>query len=246
MKKFKDSDFTAYKYLGFGVIICAVFMFILALLIYFPFAGGKHILDYTYKVAKPRDVSIALYAVGAPLLILGAVTVIFRITNKSMAYIILTYAMISMMGVCVCTQFDFMLIFVLPPLASQLFIDKKITKFSEIGSILSFTIAVMLTAFAFKSYPDRSGSDLKFFVKLLKLLVPNILILGVFSILFNRLSDKTTTMQQVNIEQTKTIDNRADVMNSLIRSSLDLFTATKINELDDAIRNTCVDVCSSF
>jgi HD-GYP domain-containing protein (c-di-GMP phosphodiesterase class II) len=53
-------------------------------------------------------------------------------------------------------------------------------------------------------------------------------------------------MKLVNIEQTKAIDNRADVMNSLIRSSLDLFVATKITDLDDAIRSTCIDVCSNF
>ena len=123
MKSFKDSDFSAYKILAFGVMLCAIFMFILALLINFPEKGN--ILDYTYKIAKPKDVSIALYSVGAPLFILGAVTLIFRIAKKPMAYIILTYAMIAMMGVCVCTQFDFMLIFVLPPLAAQLFIDKN-------------------------------------------------------------------------------------------------------------------------
>lgn len=246
MKRVKDSDFTAYKYLGFGVILCAVFMFILALLIYFPIAGGKRVLDYTYNIAKPRDVSIALYAVGAPLLLMGAITLIFRISKKPMAYVILTYAMIAMMGVCVCTHFDFMLIFVLPPLAAQLFIDKKITKYAEIGSILSFTLAVIFAAFVFKSYPVRTGSDLKFFINVLKVLMPNIIILGIFSIIFNRLADKTTNMQMVNIEQTKTIDDRADVMNSLIKSSLDLFMATKFSDLDDAIRNTCIDVCSNF
>ena len=48
------------------------------------------------------------------------------------------------------------------------------------------------------------------------------------------------------MEQANTIDNRADVMNSLIRSSLDLFTSTKYQDLDDAIRLTCADVCSNF
>ena len=247
MKRFNDgNDYGAYKLLSFGVIICSMFMFLLALLIDFP--GHGQILNYTYKVAKPRDVAIALYAVGAPLLIMGAVTLIFKITKKAMAYVILTYAMIAMMGVCVCTKFDFMLIFVLPPLASQLFIDKNITKYSEIGSIVSFTLAVIFAAFIFKSYPEgrESLSDVRYFIALVKVLVPNIIILGIFSIIFNRLSDKTTNMKMVNIEQTKTIDNRADVMNSMIKSSLDLFMATKMSDLDDAIRTTCIDVCSNF
>ena len=244
--KFKDSEFTPYKILGFSAMICAVFMFLLALLIDFP--GKGQILQYTYKVAKPKDVAIALYGVGAPLFLMGAVTVIFRIAKKAMAYIIIAYALIAMMGVCVCTHFDFMLIFVLPPLAAQLFIDKKITHFSEWGTILSFIFAVFFAAFIFKSYPvwPEGGINLRFVAELLKVLVPNIAILFIFSLIFNKLADKTTNMQQVNIEQTKTIDNRADVMNSLIKSSLDLFMATKFNELDDAIRTTCIDVCSNF
>ena len=247
MKNFKDADFSAYKIIGFGVMICALFMFTLALLIYFP-GKDKPILDYTYNVAKPRDVAIALYSVGAPLFILGGVTVIFRIAKKQMAYIIFTYALICMMGVSVCTKFDFMLIFVLPPLASILFIDSKLTKFTEIGSIISFTLAVFLAAFVFKSCPYRDdySSDGRYFIALLKLLGPNLVILLLFNIIFNKLTDKTTSMKQVNIEQTKTIDNRADVMNSLIKSSLDLFTATKFADLDDAIRTTCTDVCSDF
>ena len=120
MKKFKDSDFTPYKILGFSAMICAIFMFLLALLIDFP--GKGQILQYKYNIAKPRDVAIALYCVGTPLLVMGAVTLIFRIAKKAMAYLIITYALIAMMGVCVCTHFDFMLVFVLPPLAAQLFI----------------------------------------------------------------------------------------------------------------------------
>ncbi|MBP5445861.1 MAG: HD domain-containing protein [Acholeplasmatales bacterium] len=247
MRNYKDSDNTAYKILGFGVMICAIFMFLLAILIDFP--GKGNILEYNYATVKdPTVIAIALYAVGAPLFILGAVTVIFKINKKPMAYIIISYALIAMMGVCVCTQFDFMLIFVLPPLAAQLFIDKKLTKFSELGTILCFILAVIFTAFIFKSYPTwpDEGLNLRFVAKLLKILVPNIAILFIFAIIFNKLSDKTTNMQLVNMEQTKTIDNRADVMNSLIKSSLDLFTATKIVDLDDAIRTTCIDVCSNF
>jgi len=244
--KVKGSDFTPYKILGFSAMICAIFMFLLAVLIDFP--GKGQILEYTYKVASHKDVAIALYSVGAPLFIMGAVTVIFRIAKKAMAYIIIAYALVAMMGVCVCTQFDFMLIFVLPPLASQLFIDKKITYFSEFGTIICFILAVIFTAFVFKSYPTwpEGGMNLRFFAALLKILVPNVAILFIFSFIFNKLADKTTNMQQVNIEQTKTIDNRADVMNSLIKSSLDLFMATKFSELDDAIRTTCIDVCSNF
>ena len=246
MKKFKDSDFTPYKILGFSAMICAIFMFLLALLIDFP--GKGQILQYKYNIAKPRDVAIALYCVGTPLLAMGAVTLIFRIAKKAMAYLIITYALIAMMGVCVCTHFDFMLVFVLPPLAAQLFIDKKITHYSEIGSIISFTLAVFFAAFIFKSYPvwPKGGINLRYVAELLKVLIPNIAILLVFSFIFNKLADKTTSMKQVNIEQTKTIDNRADVMNSLIRSSLDLFMATKFADLDDAIRTTCTDVCSDF
>ena len=245
MKSFKDSDFSAYKYISVGVIICAIFMFILALLIDFP-TNHKQILEYTYHMAKPRDVAIALYCVGAPLLLMGAITLIFRITKKLMAYAIFTYALICMMGVCISTHFDFMLIFVLPPLASILFIDKKLTKFAEVGSILSFTLAVVFSAFVFKSYPTNNGSDIRYFVAILKLLAPNIIILFLFSIIYNQLADRATNMQLVNMEQANTIDNRADVMNSLIRSSLDLFTATKYQDLDDAIRSTCTDVCSNF
>ena len=246
MKKSKDNDFSAYKYLSFGAIVCSIFMFILALLIDFP--GKGPILYYTYKVAKSKDVFVALMAVGAPLFLMGLITLIFRISKKPMAYIILTYAMIAMMGVCVCTQFDFMLIFLLPPLASQLFIDKKLTTYSEVGSITSFTLAVLLAAFVFKSYPDRANyaSDIRYSIALLKILAPNVIILFLFSVIFNKLADKTTNMKLVNIEQTKTIDNRADVMNSLIKSSLDLFMATKLTDLDDAIRTTCIDVCSNF
>ncbi len=246
MKSFKDSDFSAYKYISIGVMLCATFMFILALLIWFP--GNRQILEYTYTVAKPRDVAIALYAVGAPLFILGAVTLIFRITKKQIIYIIFTYALIAMMGVSVCTHFDFILIYVLPPLASILFIDKKLTKFAEIGSIISFVLAVAFSAFVFKSYPLKAdySNDLRFYVAILKLLAPNVIILFLFSIMFNKLAEKTTSMKLVNMEQANTIDNRADVMNSLIRSSLDLFTATKYQDLDDAIRSTCTDVCSNF
>ena len=244
--KVKGSDFTPYKILGFSAMICAIFMFLLALLIDFP--GKGQILEYKYHVASHKDVAIALYSVGAPLFLMGAVTIIFRIAKKAMAYIIIAYALVAMMGVCVCTQFDFMLIFVLPPLASQLFIDKKITYFSEFGTIICFILAVIFTAFVFKSYPTwpEGGINLRFFAALLKILVPNVAILFIFSFIFNKLADKTTNMQQVNIEQTKTIDNRADVMNSLIKSSLDLFMATKFSELDDAIRTTCIDVCSNF
>ncbi|MCR5307734.1 MAG: HD domain-containing protein [bacterium] len=247
MKGYKDGDFGAYKILAFGVIICALFMFILALLIDFP--GKGNILEYKYATVKdPTVIAIALYAVGAPLFILGAVTVIFKINKKPMAYVIISYALIAMMGVCVCTQFDFMLIFVLPPFAAQLFIDKKLTKFSEIGTIICFILAVIFTAFIFKSYPTwpDEGLTLRFVAKLFKILVPNIAILFIFAIIFNKLADKTTNMQLVNMEQTKTIDNRADVMNSLIKSSLDLFMATKFADLDDAIRTTCTDVCSNF
>lgn len=246
MKRVKNSDFTPYKILGFSAMICAIFMFLLAVLIDFP--GKGQILEYQYKVATNKDVAIALYSVGAPLFLMGAITVIFRIAKKAMSYIIITYAMIAMMGVCVCTQFDFMLIFVLPPLASQLFIDKKITYYSEIGTILCFILAVIFTAFVFKSYPvwPEGGINLRFIALLLKILVPNVAILLIFSFIFNKLSDKTTNMQMVNIEQTKTIDDRADVMNSLIKSSLDLFMATKRTDLDDAIRTTCRDVCSNF
>ena len=245
MKNFKDGEFSAYKYLSFGVIICAIFMFILGLLIDFP--GKGNILEYEYHTVKdPGAISIALYSVGAPLFLMGAVTLIFRIAKKAMAYIIISYALIAMMGVCVCTQFDFMLIFVLPTIASQLFIDKKLTKFSELGTIICFVLAVIFTAFVFKSYPAHDEITLRFIAKLLKILVPNIAILLIFAVIFNKLSDKTTNMRQVNMEQTKTIDNRADVMNSLIKSSLDLFTATKFADLDDAIRTTCTDVCSDF
>ena len=246
MKNFKDGDYSAYKMVGFGVIICAIFMFTLALLIDFPGRGA--ILDYQYNVAKHRDVAIALYAVGAPLFIFGLITVIFKIEKKQMAYVIFTYALICMIGVCVCTHFDFMLIFVLPPLAAQLFIDKKLTQYTEIGSIIAFTLAVILSAFVFRSYPVRDdyASDIRYFVAIFKLYAPNVVILLLFNIIFNKLVEKTTTMKQVNIEQTKTIDNRADVMNSLIRSSLDLFMATKFADLDDAIRTTCTDVCSDF
>ena len=87
MKRFKDSEFTPYKILGFSAMICAIFMFLLALLIDFP--GKGQILQYTYHVAKPRDVAIALYSVGAPLFLMGAVTVLFRIAKKAMAYIII-------------------------------------------------------------------------------------------------------------------------------------------------------------
>lgn len=245
MKNFKDGEFSAYKYLSFGVMICAIFMFILGLLINFP--GKGNILEYEYHTVKdPGAISIALYSVGAPLFLMGAVTLIFRIAKKAMAYIIISYALIAMMGVCVCTQFDFMLIFVLPTIASQLFIDKKLTKFSELGTIICFVLAVIFTAFVFKSYPAHDEITLRFIAKLLKILVPNIAILLIFAVIFNKLSDKTTNMRQVNIEQTKTIDNRADVMNSLIKSSLDLFMATKMADLDDAIRTTCTDVCSDF
>ena len=245
MKRLKG-DFPPYKILGFSAMICAIFMFLLALLIDFP--GKGTILEYKYMVASHKAVAIALYSVGAPLFLMGAITVIFRIAKKAMAYIIIAYALVAMMGVCICTQFDFMLIFVLPPLASQLFIDKKITYFSEFGTIICFILAVIFTAFIFRSYPTwpEDGLNLRFFALLLKILVPNIAILFIFSFIFNKLADKTTNMQQVNMEQTKTIDNRADVMNSLIRSSLDLFMATKFNELDDAIRTTCTDVCSNF
>ena len=246
MKGVKDGDYSAYKIIGFGVMICAIFMFILALLIYIPYNGGIRILDYEYKVAQPKDVFIALMAVGAPLFLLGFITVIFRITKKPMAYVIFSYALICMIGVSIATHFDFMLIFILPPLAAQLFIDKKLTIFTEVGSITCFTIAVILSAFVFKSYPIHKGSDIRYFIALLKLLAPNVIILFLFSFIFNRITEKTTNMQMVNIEQTKTIDDRADVMNTLIRSSLDLFTATKITDLDDAIRNTCMDVCSGF
>ena len=247
MKRVKDNDFSAYKYLSVGVMICAFFMFVLALLIYFPVDGGKQILDYTYKIAKPRDVAIALYCVGAPLFLMGLVTLIFKISKKVMAYIIIAYAMIAMMGVCVCTKFDFMLIFVLPALAAQLFIDKKITKFAEIGSIISFALAVVFAAFVFKSYPENQDmNNIRYYIALIKVLVPNIVILGLFSIIFNKLADKTTNMQTVNMEQAKTIDNRGEIMNTLIKSSLDLFVATKVTDLDDAIRTTCIDVCSNF
>ena len=245
MKNFKDGEFSAYKYLSFGVMICAIFMFILGLLIDFP--GKGNILEYEYHTVKDSGaISIALYSVGAPLFLMGVVTLIFRIAKKAMAYIIISYALIAMMGVCVCTQFDFMLIFVLPTIASQLFIDKKLTKFSELGTIICFVLAVIFTAFVFKSYPAHDEITLRFIAKLLKILVPNIAILLIFAVIFNKLSDKTTNMRQVNIEQTKTIDNRADVMNSLIKSSLDLFMATKMADLDDAIRTTCTDVCSDF
>ena len=80
--KFKDSDFTPYKILGFSAMICAIFMFLLALLIDFP--GKGQILEYQYKVASHKDVSIALYSVGAPLFLMGAITVIFRLTKKAM------------------------------------------------------------------------------------------------------------------------------------------------------------------
>ena len=247
MKKFKDSEFTPYKILGFSAMICAIFMFLLAILIDFP--GKGNILEYEYVTVKdPKVISYALYGVGAPLFLMGAITLLLRIAKKPMAYIIISYALIAMMGVCVCTQFDFMLIFVLPPLAAQLFIDKKITYFSELGTILCFILAVIFTAFIFKSYPTwpEGGINLRFIAKLLKILVPNIAILFIFSLIFNKLADKTTNMQQVNMEQTKTIDNRADIINTLIKSSLDLFMATKFQDLDDAIRTTCTDVCSSF
>lgn len=246
MIKAKDTEFTPYKILGLSIIICFILMVLLGLAIYIP-GLEKCILKYNYSISEAKNIFLSLCIGGAPLLILGVIMLISRCKKIGIAYTAITYATICCALVSLFSHFDFLLVFILPALASQMFIDKKLTIYTELLSMILFIIAAVLSGLVLKIYPVYTeGQEISFYIEFLKLLLPNAIIIFLICLLFNMLTRKTTNMKEFSIEQIKNMDIRADTMNLLMQSSLKMFATSSLNELNETIINTSKDVCTPF
>lgn len=230
------------KVMAISMLITSIFTVILAVLFYVKFEGC-YLLDYYYDKISKITIFRQLSIISGFLALFGLMMLIFKLHHTIVRCLAVILGIITAMVICIYTQFDFILVFIIPVIAASLYYSKKFTFFTEILTLMSIFLSYLFACQILKIYiPYENG----FKEVILKLFLPNTLVYFFIAFLFNNLATETSILKKMSFQNSRTINAQNSALDDIINNSLEIFGASSLDDFDNIVKATINELVTPF